>query len=109
VECSSVVFQEGVNAHTEEQTELIEFPDNADELHDEIYEMDKKTKSRGINTSPSQQNSNQKTPYPFPLSPANQLNELLGGISSLRCHQRISSRSCWAEYHLSVVTSESAQ
>jgi len=26
-----------------------------------------------------------------------------------RCHQRISSMSCWVEYHLSVVTSESAQ
>jgi len=60
VQCSSVVFQEGANAHTEEQTEVIEFPDNADELHDEIYEMDEKTESRGINDSPSQQNSKSK-------------------------------------------------
>jgi len=41
VECSSVVFQEEENAHTEEQKmEAIEFPDNADELHEEICEMD---------------------------------------------------------------------
>jgi len=53
VECSSVVFQEGANAHIEERTEVIEFPDNADELHDEIYEMDEETESRGINDSPS--------------------------------------------------------
>jgi len=57
VECSSVVFQEEENAHTEERTEFIEFPDNADELQDKIYELDEKTENRGINDSPSQENS----------------------------------------------------
>jgi hypothetical protein len=38
VECSNVVFDEEENAHTEEQTETIEFPDNADESQDEIKE-----------------------------------------------------------------------
>jgi len=38
VECSSVVFDEEENAHTEEQTEAIEFPENADESQDEIQE-----------------------------------------------------------------------
>ena len=47
VECSSVVFDEEANAHTEEQTEAIQFPDTTDEAqtdqtdeaHDEIHEM----------------------------------------------------------------------
>jgi len=44
VECSSVVFAEEENAHTEEQTEAIEFPDTTDEAqtdraHDETHEM----------------------------------------------------------------------
>jgi len=47
VECSSVVFDEEENAHTEEQTEAIQFPDTTDEAqtdqtdeaHDEIHEM----------------------------------------------------------------------
>jgi len=60
VECSSVVFQEEENAHTEERTEVIEFPDNADELHDEIYELNEKTENRGINDSKSQENSKSK-------------------------------------------------
>jgi len=55
-----MVFQEGANTHTEEQPKVIEFPENTDELHDEIYEMDEKTESRGINDSPSQQNSKSK-------------------------------------------------
>jgi len=55
-----MVFQEEANTHTEEQTKVIEFPDNTDKLHDEIYEMDEKTESRGINDSPSQQNSKSK-------------------------------------------------
>ena len=127
VERSSVIFQEGANAHIEEWTKVIEFPDNADELHDEIYEMDKKTESRGINDSLSQQNSKSKDSLSLSvvtsksaqwaagrniiarLSPANRLNELLGRTSSLRCHQQIGSMSCWAEYHLSVVTSKLAQ
>jgi len=60
VECSSLVFQEEENAHTEERTEVIEFPENADELHDEIYELDEKTENRGINDSKSQENSKSK-------------------------------------------------
>jgi len=49
VECSSVVFDEEENAHTEEQKEAIEFPDTideaqtdetrTDEAQDEIHEM----------------------------------------------------------------------
>jgi len=45
VECSSVVFDEAENTHTEEQTEAIEFPDTTDEARtdgvpqDEIHEM----------------------------------------------------------------------
>ena len=38
VECSNVVFDEEENAHTEEQTETIEFPGNANESQDEIQE-----------------------------------------------------------------------
>jgi len=51
----------------------------------------------------------QKTPYPSLLSPADWLNELLDRISSLRCHQRIGSMSCWTEYYLSILTSKLAQ
>jgi len=45
VECSSVVFDEEENAHTEEQMEAIEFPDTTNEAQtngvpqDEIHEM----------------------------------------------------------------------
>ena len=44
VECSSVVFDEEENAHTEEQKEVIEFPDTTDEVQadgaqDRIHEM----------------------------------------------------------------------
>jgi len=47
VECSSVVFDKEENAHTEEQTEAIQFPDTTDEeqtnqtdkAQDEIHEM----------------------------------------------------------------------
>ena len=45
MECSSVVFDEAENTHTEEQTEAIEFPDTTDEARtdgvpqDEIHEM----------------------------------------------------------------------
>ena len=49
MECSSVVFDEEENAHTEEQKEAIEFPDTideeqtdetqTDEAQDEIHEM----------------------------------------------------------------------
>jgi len=47
VECASVVFDEEENAHTEEQTEAIQFPDTTDEAQtdqtdeaqDEIHEM----------------------------------------------------------------------
>jgi len=55
-----VVFQEEENAHTEERTKVVEFPDYADELHDEIYELDEKTENRGINNSPSHENSKSK-------------------------------------------------
>jgi hypothetical protein len=60
VECSSVVFQEEENAHAEEQTEVIEFPHNANELHDEIQE------TIGINEiqdSLSQVNSKSRNPF----------------------------------------------
>jgi len=45
VECSSVVFDEEGNEHTEEQTEAIEFPDTTEEAQtdgtkDKIHEMD---------------------------------------------------------------------
>jgi len=36
VECSSVVFDEEENAHTEEQTDAVEFPDTTDEAQHEI-------------------------------------------------------------------------
>jgi len=44
VECSSVVFDEEENAHTEEQKEVIEFPDTTDEVQadgaqDRIHEI----------------------------------------------------------------------
>ena len=42
VECSSVVYQEEENVHTEEQMDVIEIPDNAEGLNDEIYEVDEK-------------------------------------------------------------------
>ena len=38
MECSSVVFEEEENAHTEEQMEAIGFPDITDEAQDEIHE-----------------------------------------------------------------------
>ena len=69
----------------------------------------KRQKAEVLTTHRVNKTVSQKTPHPFPLSPANQLNELLGGISSLHCHQQIGSMSCWAEYHLSVDTSKLAQ
>jgi len=39
VECSSVVFDKEENAHTEKQTEAVEFPDTTDEVQDETHEM----------------------------------------------------------------------
>ena len=48
MECSSVVFQEEENAHTEEQMEAKEFPDNADKLH-------KDNSPSGQEKSPSRQ------------------------------------------------------
>ena len=39
VECSSVLFDEEENAHTEEQTEAIEFPDTNDKAQEAIHEM----------------------------------------------------------------------
>jgi len=62
VECSSVVFQEEENAHTEEQTEAIEFPDNADGLHDEIQEVDDMNE---VNDSLGQDNSKSRYPISF--------------------------------------------
>jgi hypothetical protein len=54
IECSSVVFQEEENAHTDEQKmEAIEFPDDTDELCDEIYEVDETEETR----DPSRQDS----------------------------------------------------
>jgi predicted DNA-binding protein YlxM (UPF0122 family) len=51
VECSSVVFDEEENAHTEEQKEAIEFPDTTDDALDEIHE---KNDTHGLeNTSKS--------------------------------------------------------
>ena len=40
VECSCVVFAEEENAHTEEQTEAIEFPDTIDEAQSEEAQTD---------------------------------------------------------------------
>jgi len=40
VECSSVVFAREENAHTEEQTEAIEFPDTTDEAQTEEAQTD---------------------------------------------------------------------
>jgi len=40
VECSSVVFDEEENAHTEEQTEAIEFPDTTNEAQTEEAQTD---------------------------------------------------------------------
>jgi len=53
VECSNVVFDEEENAHTEEQTEAIEFRENADELQDEIQEAN----MNEISDPTSQENS----------------------------------------------------
>ena len=39
VECSSVVFDEEENVHTEKTTEAVEFPDTTDEVQDETHEM----------------------------------------------------------------------
>jgi hypothetical protein len=66
IECSSVVFQEEENAHTDEQKmETIEFPDDADELHDEIHEMDE------TEEDPSRQDSKSKA-SPFPAEQTHQ-------------------------------------
>jgi len=55
VECSSVVFDKEENAHTEEQTEAIEFPDTTEEaqtdgVQDKIHEMDDTHGSRENNS-----------------------------------------------------------
>ena len=60
MEYSSVVFQEEEKAPTAQRTEVIEFPDNANELHDESYELGEKTVNRGINDTRSQENSKWK-------------------------------------------------
>ena len=60
VECSSVVFDEEENVHTEEQTEVIEVPDTTEEVQtvevqtdgaqDKIHEMDDAHGSRENNS-----------------------------------------------------------
>jgi hypothetical protein len=70
VECSSVVFEEEENAHTEEQTEVVEFPENADELHEEMHESQEKRLSRQ-EKSPSGQ---EKSPSRQEKSPSRQEN-----------------------------------
>jgi transposase InsO family protein len=65
VECSSVVFQEEENAHTEEQMEAIEFPDNANELHDEIQET---SAINDIQDSLSRVNSKSRNPFTLSYS-----------------------------------------
>ena len=60
-----MVFKEEEKAHTEEPMEAIEFPDNADEFHDEIYEVDEKNQNKEINDSPSQENSKSRDSIPF--------------------------------------------
>jgi transposase InsO family protein len=58
VECSSVVFQEEENAHTNEQKfEAIEFPDDAGNLHD-IHEVDETDQANDLSR---QETSKSKT------------------------------------------------
>jgi hypothetical protein len=84
VEFSSVVFQEEENAHTEEQTEAVEFTDNADELHEGMNE-----------NSPSRQ-ENSKSNH-FIVGTANWL-RAAGRYVTYTCRlQRIGSMSCWAD------------
>jgi hypothetical protein len=69
IECSSVVFQEEENAYTVEQKmEAIEFPDDADELCDEIQEMDETEETR----DPSRQDSKSESP-PYPAEETHRL------------------------------------
>jgi hypothetical protein len=56
VECSSVVIQEEENAYTAGQTEPIEFPDNANELHDEIHD------TKEMKNSSSRMNNKREVP-----------------------------------------------
>jgi hypothetical protein len=60
-----VVFQEEENAHTEEQMEAIEFPDNANELHDEIQET---IAINDIQDSLSRVNSKSRNPFTLSYS-----------------------------------------
>jgi hypothetical protein len=70
VECSSVVFQEEENAHTNEQKfEAIEFPDDAGELHDEIHEMDETDQSNDL----SRQETSKSKTSPFPAEQTHRL------------------------------------
>jgi len=62
VECSSVVFDEEENAHTEEQTEAIEFPENADESQDEIQEANMNEISDGPTSQENSKSRNLVSP-----------------------------------------------
>ena len=54
VECSSVVFDEEENAHTEEQTEAIEFPDTTKEVQTkEDQTKEAQTKEAQTDEAPS--------------------------------------------------------
>jgi hypothetical protein len=65
IECSSVVFQEEENAHTDEQKmEAIEFPDDTGELYDEIHEMDETDQSNDL----SRQETSKSKTLPSPLN-----------------------------------------
>jgi len=69
VECSSVVFQEEENAHTEEQMEAKEFPDNADKLHKDNSPSGQEKSPSGQEKSPSGQ---EKSPSGQEKSPSGQ-------------------------------------
>jgi len=62
VECSNVVFDVQENAHTEEQTEAIEFPENADESQDEIKEANMNEISDGPTTCQESKSRNLVSP-----------------------------------------------
>ena len=55
MECSSVVFQEEENAHTEEQMTTIEFPENADDFQEVDSPSGQESSTPSRRESPSRQ------------------------------------------------------
>ena len=83
MECSSVVFDEEDNAHTEEQTEAIEFPDTIDEAQHEIANHVNETNdSYGLENISKLQKKNKQNPIFFRLT-VNSLFGWLGEVSYL--------------------------